>query len=311
MASQGEINQAMVYLRNGDCNTFKRLPYQKLLENKDVALATINAKCTMHEIFNPLNSYDAAYGGKREYITAFETLSPELKGDKEVALAAVTNEGMTLKFASPELKSDKEVVLASVKQNGSALEFASLELKSDKEVVLSSVKQNGSALEFASLELKSDKEVVLAAVTNKGMALEFASPELLANKEIVLVAVSQNCNVFKYLSDEFKRDPEIVLATLTHSQGEYELRHASDELKKTLLKKSEIDGSFENNYFVHINKQKFIDSLKKLVDSQGSLMKLKGGYKLFKTKKTKKIRETKRKKGKNKKTKTNRFRDKS
>jgi hypothetical protein len=286
MASQGEINQAMVYLRNGDCNTFKRLPYQKLLENKDVALATINAKCTMHEIFNPLNSYDAAYGGKREYITAFETLSPELKGNKEVALAAVTNEGMTLKFASPELKSDKEVVLASVKQNG-------------------------SALEFASLELKSDKEVVLAAVTNKGMALEFASPELLANKEIVLVAVSQNCNVFKYLSDEFKRDPEIVLATLTHSQGEYELRHASDELKKTLLKKSEIDGSFENNYFVHINKQKFIDSLKKLVDSQGSLMKLKGGYKLFKTKKTKKIRETKRKKGKNKKTKTNRFRDKS
>ena len=288
MASQGEINQAMVYLRNGDCNTFKGLPYLKrVLENKDVALATINAKCTMHEVFNPRNSHDAAYGGKREYITAFETLSPELKADKEVALAAVTNEGMTLKFASPELKADKEVALAAVKQNG-------------------------SALEFASPALKSDKEVVLAAVTNKGMALEFAYPELLADKAVVLVAVSQNCNVFKYLSDEFKGNPEVVLATLTHSQGEYELKYASDELKKTLLTLSEINGNFENNYFVHINKQKFIDSLKKIVESQGAPMKLKGGYKSFKTKKTKtknnKTKNNKTKNNKNKKTK--RFRDK-
>ncbi len=69
-----------------------------------------------------------------------------------------------LQFAAKGLKGDKEVVLATVQQNGYALEFTAKGLKGDKEVVLAAVQQNGYALEFAVEDLKGDKEVVLATV---------------------------------------------------------------------------------------------------------------------------------------------------
>ena len=119
---------------------------------------------------------------------------------KEVALAAVAQEGWALRFASAGLTGDKEVVLAAVAQNGYALEFASEGLKANKEVVLAAVHENGYALEFASEGLKADKEVVLAAVLHSrggsalhsrggsalhsrgGSALKYASTWLLDHK---------------------------------------------------------------------------------------------------------------------------------
>ena len=54
------------------------------------------------------------------------------------------------------MKGDKEVVLEAVKQNGNALYYASEELCGDRKVVLEAVKQYGCALKFASEELKND-----------------------------------------------------------------------------------------------------------------------------------------------------------
>ena len=44
-----------------------------------------------------------------------------------------------LEYASKELQNDREVVLAAVTQNGYALNFASEELKRDREVVLAAI----------------------------------------------------------------------------------------------------------------------------------------------------------------------------
>ncbi|MGD9276302.1 MAG: DUF4116 domain-containing protein [Candidatus Pacearchaeota archaeon] len=49
--------------------------------------------------------------------------------DKEIALAAVKQDGLMLRYASAELRADKEVVLAAVKQNGLALRYASDDLQ--------------------------------------------------------------------------------------------------------------------------------------------------------------------------------------
>jgi len=104
--------------------------------------------------------------------------SKEMKGDKEVVLAAVNQRGLALHYTSEELKRDKEVILAAVNQDGRAFEYASGELKGDKEVVLAAVKQNGYALLYASEEMKGDKEVVLVAFHQFQIALKFASPAL-------------------------------------------------------------------------------------------------------------------------------------
>ena len=65
--------------------------------------------------------------------------------------------------ASEELKNDREFILAAVTQNGLALRYASEELKNNREIVLAAVTQNGWALIDASEELKGERDIVLAA----------------------------------------------------------------------------------------------------------------------------------------------------
>jgi hypothetical protein len=41
---------------------------------------------------------------------ALEYVSPELRADREVVLAAVQQDGWVLKYASPELRADRELM---------------------------------------------------------------------------------------------------------------------------------------------------------------------------------------------------------
>jgi hypothetical protein len=75
----------------------------------------------------------------------------ELKADKVVVLAAVTNDGIALQDASMQLKADKEVVLVAVTQIRCVLQCASADLKADKEVVLAAVAHDGCALGLSTL----------------------------------------------------------------------------------------------------------------------------------------------------------------
>ena len=68
------------------------------------------------------------------------------------------------RHASEELKGDREVVIAAVRRNGGALWSASEELKRDSEVVVEAARQNGDALQFASEEQRRDRDVLLEAV---------------------------------------------------------------------------------------------------------------------------------------------------
>mmetsp|Transcript_12288 Transcript_12288/g.28750 ORF Transcript_12288/g.28750 Transcript_12288/m.28750 type:complete len:218 (-) Transcript_12288:68-721(-) len=80
--------------------------------------------------------------------------------------------------AHPELHGDRDVVLAAVSRDGSALQHASQNLRGDKEVVLTAVSESGMALEYASDNMRGEQEVVKAAVAANEQALEWAAPEL-------------------------------------------------------------------------------------------------------------------------------------
>ena len=130
---------------------------------------------------------------------------------KEVALAAVAQEGWALRFASAGLRGDKEVVLAAVAQDGRALRFASVELTGDKEVVMAAVAQDGSALQRASPNLQADKEVVMAAVAQDGRVLEHVSDALKADRDVVLAAVAQDGWALGFASAGLRVDPDVVI----------------------------------------------------------------------------------------------------
>jgi len=61
------------------------------------------------------------------------------------------------------LKSDREVVLAAVSQDGKALEYAATELQSDRKVVLAAVSTDMNALLFAGDDLLHDASFAVEA----------------------------------------------------------------------------------------------------------------------------------------------------
>jgi len=175
-----------------------------------------------------------------------ECASDELKNDRGVVLAAVSNYGRALEcaleYASDELKNDREIVLKAVGNKGFALRYASDELKNDREVVLAAVGNKGYALRFAlryaSDELKNDREIVLEAVGNKGYALRFASDELKKDREVVLAAVNNDGRALEYASEKFRNDPSVVARSVVSSWRPYVgFRSAwiGDELKSQLV----------------------------------------------------------------------------
>jgi hypothetical protein len=78
----------------------------------------------------------------------------------EEILAEVTHNRVILNWES---RDDKEVIMAAVTQDGKCLQLASVALRGDKEVVLAAVTQNGCALRYASAALLGDRCFVLAA----------------------------------------------------------------------------------------------------------------------------------------------------
>jgi hypothetical protein len=101
----------------------------------------------------------------KEYQAGSLTLK-ENENDRSVrtlVYAAVTQNGLALRYASPELKADRIIVLAAVRENGLALDYASPALTADRVIVLAAVEENGLAIQYASEELRNDHIIVYSA----------------------------------------------------------------------------------------------------------------------------------------------------
>ncbi|HCC0888482.1 TPA: DUF4116 domain-containing protein [Salmonella enterica] len=140
--------------------------------------------------------------------------SDDLKNDVEIALAAVSQEGVALKYVSDELKKNRDIVLAAVKTTGSALEFSDEEFKGDKEVVLTAARYSCDALDFASQALKNDRGFLFAAVQQSSTALMFFPDKFTDDEELVKIAVKKNGQMLHFASDRLKDDKDLVQAAV-------------------------------------------------------------------------------------------------
>lgn len=89
-----------------------------------------------------------------------------LRGDREIVMKAVKQNGSELCYASRKLKADREIVKIAVEQNSRAFKEASEALKGDREIAMIAVKQHDEAFRHTSEELKRDKAFVLEAMAN-------------------------------------------------------------------------------------------------------------------------------------------------
>jgi hypothetical protein len=80
--------------------------------------------------------------------------------------------------AADDARDDFDVVMAAVSQNGLALRYASARLRDERAIVMAAVKQIGLALYHASVALRGDRAIVMAAVSQFSGSLMYASTEL-------------------------------------------------------------------------------------------------------------------------------------
>ena len=119
--------------------------------------------------------------------------------------------GLALEYASEELRGDKEVVLEAVRQNGWLLEYASEELRGDREVVLEAVRQNVVAY------AKKNLIEVIKSMINKIDILTFASDKLKENPTFILDVLSV------FIRDEkqsLSHDSSAIAETIQPTQSE-------------------------------------------------------------------------------------------
>lgn len=131
--------------------------------------------------------------------------------NKEEVVKRLGCDGTEIRKVDFSIRGEMEVMLAAVKENGLALKFIPPETDNFRTVALAAVAQNGYALEFVGDTLKSDKEVVLEAVKNKGWALYYAPMPLRNEKDFVRQCLSSNIESIKYVGDDIKADKEFLV----------------------------------------------------------------------------------------------------
>lgn len=146
--------------------------------------------------------------------TRFLAAPRDIRGDYEVALAAVEQKGSLLNYTSEELRSDRRMVFAAVRNDGNALQYASEALRDDRDVVLEAVRTDGRALGYAGPDVRADREVVSAAIRCQPCALQYADERLRDDRELALLAVRIDGSALRYAGKQVRKDVEVVVAAI-------------------------------------------------------------------------------------------------
>ena len=138
--------------------------------------------------------------------------------------------GWALQYATEELRGDREIVMAAVTQNGWALQFATEALRGDREIVMAAVTQNWRALRHATEELRGDNEIMEVALRDSdALALKVmllsgrCCTQLFSWQSSKLRTVLRECAALLDL------DPDHVVATGTLVQVSRALAAATQE----------------------------------------------------------------------------------
>lgn len=130
----------------------------------------------------------------------FADLEVSYRANREVAIAAVSTNGINLPFCAGRLKWDKEIVNIAVERTPGAIIFVSKYRKDYRSLVLKALTKNGSLIHFTPKEIKCNKKLALAAVSQYGEALEYVSDRLKNDKEVVLAALRQSEGAETFIS---------------------------------------------------------------------------------------------------------------
>ena len=112
---------------------------------------------------------------------ALQYVAESLRGDLEVALAAVLQDGLALQHAAASARDSHEIVYVAVQNTGAAIQYSSDRLLEKKEIALTAMKNSPQSLHLLPITLKRDFEVVYTAAC---VGLKGLEPLALKHEEV-------------------------------------------------------------------------------------------------------------------------------
>jgi hypothetical protein len=190
-------------------------------------------------------------------VTFFEYVSKELRGDKEVALAALAKDiGSVYNLLSKELKADSDLLDILVKNAYSDdIQFEDLDdsLKQDNKALLQLLTNDSRYLESIDgsyLSLKEHRDIFVAAFASEDNSRapdrwEFEEilggfPEIVEDRELVELTLKADGGSLEHLPSTCQKDKELVrlavvkserTSSRNHGASTQNIEYASDDLK--------------------------------------------------------------------------------
>lgn len=188
-----------------------------LEDNIEIALEAVTCDGMVLQFYEHegiTSNYEVCMAAVMQEGMAYGHMFYTLQEDRDLALAAVRQNGLVLRIVSDCFEDDWEVNLAAVCQNGCAIQWAFQDFIENRDFALAAVRQNGFALSFLEGIFDNDFEFVSVAIEQNGMALLHASDELKDNFQIVSLACTKKCDNFEtplmFASTRLKDDEDIV-----------------------------------------------------------------------------------------------------
>lgn len=171
-----------------------------------------------------LHAFSSIMAGQINFLSIPETL----RGDRDVALAAIAANPDNLKHLPKTLLEDRSFIMTAARTNGLILKDLPEPHKSDPNVIMTAMFSNGEALQYVHEHLR-DRNTVLAAVHNTGKALQFAPAALRDDAGVVVAAVGSYGRALEHASLDLRQDPRIVHHAV--QSDPFAIQFAAPELK--------------------------------------------------------------------------------
>ncbi len=175
----------------------------------------------------------------RKNATAFQQLSPEMRDDEEVALAAIQASTLNVvQYASSRLKNMKKIALPAVQKNAHNYRHLSDAMRDDEEILFEAIKSaTFDILGYASDRLKDRKTVAIPAVQKVASNYQHLSLNMRQDKEVTLAAIN-NCfepvqeEILRFSSVELQNDKDIQEAARTREPHIASLKAKREEVQR-------------------------------------------------------------------------------
>jgi hypothetical protein len=153
---------------------------------------------------------------------AYKLISYNLSDDLDIAMKAISKDGMLLDCCHESLKWNESLVKLAIQNNPRSIQFAPQSiLKKNREICLEAVSKDGFCLGDVPEDFQHDKKFVLVAVSNCGKSLRFASEKLKNDEDIVMAAIKEDGKSLQFASHRLQNEKFLVILATDNGYKNY------------------------------------------------------------------------------------------